>query len=385
MMVNSYELLFAFLRKEICGASQNIDLENISSEQYNTLYKISKSHDLAHIVGSALYSAGVEIEPELSSKLHKAQMVAIYRMTQIGYEQERICQALETAEIPFMPLKGAIIRQYYPNPEARISCDVDIYVKEENLDKAISVLVSELGYKLGQKNIYDVYLYADSGVHIELHFALTERDEKVDAVLEDIWDTATFADKSRYQYIMNNEMFFVYHIAHMAKHFIYGGCGIKPFMDLWIIKNRMGYDADTVNALLKRCGLDVFADAVMLLSDIWFDDAQHTDLTREMEKYIIGAGSYGTVENMVAISQTKSGGRLKYALGRIFQPYSKLKIYYPRLEKHPVLFPYYQVKRWCRILFTKDRDHAFAELKHNKLVSDDKKKRLINLCNNLNL
>lgn len=384
-MKNTYNLLFALLRKEICGEIFSADIQNVTAEQYLNLYRISKSHDIAHIVGDALYLLNVGLETEIKSKFQKAQMMAMYRCAQMNYELQQLCTVFEKAKISFMPLKGSIIRKYYAKPEMRTSCDIDIYVKESDLENATSVLISELGYKLGQKNIYDVSFYANTGVHIELHFALTEHDKKVDKVLETIWDTATKADETEYHYIMSNEMFLLYHIAHVAKHFVYGGCGIRPFMDLWVAKNKMGYDLVKVKKLLQECGLGVFGEAVLLLSDVWFSNAQHTEVTKEMELYIVGAGSYGTMENKVAISQAKKGGRIKYALGRIFQSYPMLKIYYPRLEKYPILFPYYQVKRWCRILFTKDKKRAFAELKYNSSVSEEKKKRLATLCNDLEL
>ena len=384
-MEKIYNLLFALLRKEICGASFTADLSNVTAEEYLTLYKISKAHDIAHIVGDALQSLNVDLETELKSKFQKSQMMATYRCTQLNYELEQMRAVFEKAKIPFMPLKGSIIRKYYPKPEMRMSCDIDIYVKESDLEKATSALISELGYKLGQKNVYDVSFYTSSNVHIELHFGLTEHDEKVDKALEPIWETATKAEGSEYHYIMTNEMFLLYHVAHIAKHFIYGGCGIKPFMDLWIVKNKMGYDSEKVKTLLQDCGLGVFGESVSLLSDIWFSNAEHTKVTKEMEQYVVDAGSYGTIENKVAILQAKKGGRIKYALGRIFQSYSMLKVYYPRLEKYPILFPFYQVKRWCRILFTKDKKHAFAELKSNNSVSDEKKDKLANLCSTLEI
>lgn len=384
-MEKTYKLLFALIRKELCGETFSADIQNVTAEQWLNLYKISNSHDIAHIVADALYSLNIGLETEIKSKFQKAQMLAVYRCTQMDYELEQLCVAFEKAKIPFMPLKGSIVRKYYAKPEMRTSCDIDIYVEEADLEKATLVMISELGYKIGQKNIYDVSFDSSAGVHIELHFALTEHDEKVDKVLKTIWNTAMRFDETEYHYVMNNDMFLVYHVAHMAKHFMNGGCGIRPFMDLWVVKNKMGYDSAKVQALLKECGLSVFGENALLLSDVWFSDAQHTELTKEMEQYIIGAGSYGTMENKVAISQAKKGGKLKYALGRIFQSYPMLKIYYPRLEKYPILFPYYQVKRWCRILFTKNSKRAFSELKCNSSISEEKKSRIVTLCNDLEL
>lgn len=384
-MEETYDILFKLLRKEICGEDFSFDISSATAELYLHLYKISELHDIAHITGAALNSMGARTDSELGAKFQRSRLLAMYRYTQISYELSEICKALEASRIPFMPLKGSIIRRYYDKPEMRTSCDIDIYVKDSDLERASSVLVSDLGYTLGLKNIYDVSFTSASGVHIELHFALTEGDERIEKVLETIWDTASKADNSDCHYIMSNEMFVTYHIAHMAKHFTHGGCGIRPFIDLWIAKNKMGYDEAKVNWMLKECGLGVFGEAVFLLSDVWFADARHTEITKEMEEYIVSAGSYGTVENKVAISQAKKGGKIKYALGRIFPSFKKLKIYYPRLEKYPVLFPYYQVKRWFRIIFSKDSKFAFSELRANISVSEEKKNRLVSLCNNLEL
>lgn len=384
-MKNIYDLLFALLRKELCGEAFSTDLHSVSTEQYEALYRIADAHDLAHIVGDALYSLNIELDAQLQSKFQKKQILAVYRYSQISYELEQICKTFEKAKIPFMPLKGSVIRSYYERPEMRTSCDIDVYVKEADLDKATSALVDDLGYTLGLKNIYDVSLNSVSGVHIELHFALTERDERVERVFEDIWENSRTSEGTEYHYLMSNEYFLTYNIYHISKHFASGGCGIRPFMDLWILKNKMGYDSAVVNELLEKCGLVTFGGAALCLSDIWFSNATHTELTEEMEKYIIGAGVYGTLENKVAIYSEKQGSRFGYAFKRIFMSYSSLKIYYPRLEKYPILYPYYSVKRWCRILFTKDNKRAFSELKYNSSVSEEKKKRLTALCNDLEL
>ena len=71
---------------------------------------------------------------------------AVFRYEQLNYENERICMALEKAQIPFIPLKGSIIRKYYPESWMRTSCDVDVLVHEEDAEKAVDVLVKEYGY-----------------------------------------------------------------------------------------------------------------------------------------------------------------------------------------------------------------------------------------------
>ena len=381
------ETLISLIRKEICQEkSIKSGIIEEPSGHENSIYSISKAHDLAHIVGSALQKAGAELSTELSEKFLKQQTIAAYRYMKIEYDLEQICRAFERAKIMHMPLKGSVIRKYYPSPEMRTSCDIDMLVREEELDRAVAVLRDELHYEIGRKDTHDVSVFSTSGIHVELHFALIEDDKKVDSLLADIWSHSYLDVNSEYRYFMNNEYFVFYCIAHMAKHFLNGGCGIRPFMDLWIAENRMGFSREAVDALLDKCGLKQFGDQAFALCGVWFSGGEHTSLTQKMENYIVRGGVYGTVEHKVAISQTQqSGGKLRYMMRRIFLPYDSLKMYYNRLEKYPALYPFYQIKRWCRIMFSKDSKRAMRELQYSATVSDDEKQRLVSLCKELEI
>ena len=128
---------------------------------------------------------------------------------------------------------------------------------------------------------------------------------------------------------MTDEMFYFYHIAHMAKHFEEGGCGIRPFIDLWTLDNIKDVDHDKRDELLSQGNLLKFAEVARMLSRVWFENNEHTEITKKMERYILRGGIYGTNENRIAVQQQKRGGRLKYALSKIFIPYDNIKFHYP--------------------------------------------------------
>ena len=378
------EIMLRLVRSEICGDELPDGLvASITPEILPKLYSLSKPQDIAHIVASALLSRGLVPDGEIKNAFTKEQMAAVFRHAQIRHELSRIYRALDAESLTYMPLKGSVIRQYYPRPEQRTSCDVDIYVKESELDAAAAVLTDKLGYKFHMRTPHDVAFYSQSKTHVELHFDLIENDERVRAMLEKVWDMSHTDSDSEYRRLMDNEMFVAYHIAHMAKHFVGGGCGVRPFLDLWIAKNKMGYDSAKTFELLREAGLDKFAEQSMLLADIWFSGAEHTDLTRTMEDYILGAAIYGNLENRIAILQARKGGRLGYILSRIFLPYSKLKKIYPRLEKFPILLPFYEVKRWFGYFIRRGTSRAKSEMKINNSISDEKVKGLVAMCNEL--
>lgn len=364
--------------KEQCCASDFVDVD------FGALYSLSKSHDLAHIIGAALPKSGIEIPKEYEEKFQKQQKLATYRCLGMQIEMERIDNALENAKIPYMPLKGTVIRPYYPAPEMRTSSDIDILVHEDNLEKAVCVFRDVLGYQVGLKSTHDISLFSPSGVHVELHFSLSEDDPKLDEVLLTAWDSAVRESDRQYRYRMSNEMFFVYCVSHMAKHFVGGGCGIRPFIDLHIIKTKMAFDEEKANLLLKECSLTVFAKEALNLCNVWFGNADHTQMTREMHSYILNGGVYGKKTSKVAIATVKKG-KLKYFLSRVFLSYDILKLYYTRLEKYPVLYPYYTVVRWFRVLFGKNRKSAVAELKQSASSIDKSALEMAELCQKLEL
>ena len=46
-----------------------------------------------------------------------------------------------------------------------------------------------------------------------------------------IWGHCSSLPDKPNQYLMTKEDFYIYHVIHMAKHFLNGGIGIKHFLD----------------------------------------------------------------------------------------------------------------------------------------------------------
>lgn len=386
-MANSVkDIMFALVRRAVCGdeLSESVK-EQITPELLKELYALSKPQDIAHIIAEALLCENLLPEGEIKSVYSKERMTAVFRYAQIRHELSRIYTALDGAKIKYMPLKGSVIRSYYPKPELRTSCDIDILVNPSDLDDACAVITDTLGYTFDTRSAHDVSLYSPGKTHLELHFDLFEsEDEELNSVLSRIWDMAHAAENS-YRYELDADMFAAYHIAHMAKHFSSGGCGARPFIDLWIIKNKMGYSKKNVTEILSECSLSYFGEQAMLLSDIWMDGADYTDVTLRMEKYILGTFIYGTIESHVAIKKSRSGGGFAYCMNRLFMPYSKLKKMYPRLDKYPILYPYYQVKRWIRFFLRGRLFYAKEEIRAASSKLSDEEKSTVKLCQDLGL
>ncbi len=365
-----FKLLKCALSGEVLGDEALVDVAALDVDGWKEIYSTSKKHDLAHMVGYALSLSNAQIEGDVKKAFDRIVNMASFRYVKKSYELDAIKGALSQAQICFLPLKGSVICDYYKEPWLRTSCDIDLLVKKEDLEKAKCAIIDTLGYELQPSStMHDVSLMSPSGVHLELHFELKEELFKESQLLSDIWVGGELVPASEYEYQITNEMFLFYHIYHMAKHFQNGGCGIKPLLDLWIIKNKMGYDEEKARALLEKEGYFVFYERALDLMNVWLESGEHTNITKNLENYILNGGVYGSLEQNIIMSQSKKGGAFKNLWRRIFLPYRLLIIRYPSLKKFPPLYPLYLVIRWLRIIFSRDRGHAFDELKVNQKIS----------------
>ena len=352
MIQKTTDLTLAILRSAMTGKPLGeAEKNSCTEESVRAVFKLAKAHDLDHLVAWGLKKN--ELDAMLGDRGEKKIMTSVYRYQQIKYEYERICATLEAAGIDLLPLKGSVIRKHYPEPWMRTSCDIDILIHEADIERAKELLKKELNYTYSGATSHDVSLYSQSGVHLELHYDLIEDGlvkESCD-VLNGVWEATRVKEGCKHHREMTDAYFYFYHVAHMAKHILHGGCGIKPFIDLWILDSLEDADRAGREELLARGGLAKVADVAQRLSYVWLDGREHDKGTLNLEKYVIDGGVYGAEDQLITIEKQKSGSSLKYILSLIWRSSDALKHKYPILKKHRWLLPVVQVKRWFDIVF----------------------------------
>ena len=386
--MNAKELLMALLRAEVCGGDVSPSLkESLTEEALEPLYTLAKAHDLAHIVGNALGKIGALPKNEVATQFRRQGMLAMMRCAQLEFEYENICAALEEAQIPYIPLKGAILRNYYPESWMRTSCDIDVLVKPEDVETAASALTEKYGYRRGKESAHDLSLYSSGSVHLELHHTAVEdgRAGSAQKVLGRIWEDAAPRTPGAYQHCLSDAMFYFYHIAHMAKHMEEGGSGVRSFLDLWIINNRMEGDVNARKQLLEEGGLLAFEAVAQRLTNAWFCGGETDRLAGQLEQFVLTGGVYGSVENNVAIKQLQMGNKLQYAFARIVPSYEKMKDRYPVLARHKWLLPILYVVRWFDTAFTGRVKASVQELSLGAGMSKEGQDAVLSLMRDLEL
>lgn len=345
-MINSNQRMLSLLTCAIRGESgQHVLAAPVSEEEIRAIFDLAKKHDLTHLIGAALETT----EPQ-DKKRYKPffgeSIKAMYRYEWLKGEQDKMYALLEQYGIPYIPLKGAIIRKLYREPWHRTSCDIDILVPQERLEEALAAFENDLSYSRGKRSRHDVSLTAPNGVHLELHFDIDE----IYVDCSEFWEDAKPAADGSCQYVLSAEMLILTHIAHMAKHFVNGGCGLKPFLDLWLLKEKLTYDPEKLQKLFQSHGLAEFSRASLGLVDVWLDGKQPNEIETVMASFVLSGGVYGSLDNKITVTRSKGKSKFGYAIERIFPPRSSLKIAYPILSRHPFLLPICWGRRWFRLL-----------------------------------
>ena len=196
-----FDLIKSVIDSNAQACKNNI---NYTQTDLEGLYNLTSKHGIAPIIAEGLQRNGKLGNNEISQKFKNSKNLACYSYILIDDTLKKLCMIFDEICIPYLPLKGSVIRDLYPEPYLRTSCDIDILIKEEDLTKAIDVLVQKHGYKNGKKNEYDYSLFSPNNIHIELHFSLTKGNGKVDEVLSTVWDNVYLKSDSGYHYYMTN-------------------------------------------------------------------------------------------------------------------------------------------------------------------------------------
>lgn len=345
------KLFFALLQSEVCGTPLPRALPSLSDADLRTLFRLADRQDLAHLLYDALVRNALLDEGNPAYKsFSKAQLLAVYRTEELTREEAFAKEELQKAGIACLSLKGAVMRHLYPEPWMRTGCDVDLLVPKAKAEEAEKILLATGRYRVYFRSPHDLSLATEKGTHIELHKTLSAKGEEsglYSPLLDGISDAIDLDGESA----LPDDLFYCYHVFHMATHIKIGGCGVRPFLDLWLLNHRLPENREERRARLAEIGLLPFAEKLEKLSEVWFSSAESDEFTETFSSFILAGGVYGSDANAAMIEKGQAGGKGRYRLHRIFLPYRELKEGYPVLKKHPILFPFVSVWRWGTALF----------------------------------
>ena len=204
------DLFFYLLKCEINDIP--VEFENGFEFDKAALFDIAKKHDLSHLIADVLIKNNIITEKDgIFKTVRKEKLQAVFRETQISFDSQKIFDVFEKEKIDYLPMKGLIISELYPESWMRTSCDMDILVREEDLDRASEALIKDGFTTDGKKNFHDKHFYSEK-THLELHFNILENDPKTDRTLAKVRENCVKFSGCRYR--ETNEFFAFHHIVH---------------------------------------------------------------------------------------------------------------------------------------------------------------------------
>lgn len=315
---------------------------------YPLLIDTAKRQAIVSVIGKGLEASG--LMGECLENLQTLCMTEVYLFAHRDAALECIKACFDKNGVDYVLLKGSVLRDLYPDPWMRTSCDIDVLVREEDLDRAVSLLVRDTDFRFVKRRYHDVALI-NGQVHLELHFNIKENKKKTDPLLSKAWEYAV-RQPGTHQLRFTPEFQIFHIVAHMAYHFVNTGLGVRPYLDLWLLRHKTEYDENAVRRMCEQGGLLTFYERCCDLSAVWFEKREHDSVTEALEEYSFNGGALGDARNTFIVSRKNNRG-VRFFWKKLFLDRPSLETMYPKLKKHPCLLPFYQVKRWFRALFFK--------------------------------
>ena len=339
--------------------------ENMTAMNLSHVYAAAQHHLLIAAVGMALQSVGIQ-DAQITQAMAKAQR----KNALLDADRSALFARLEQENIWYMPLKGSVIKDLYPQYGMRQMADNDILI-DASRARDVKAIMESLGFtteRFGKSN-HDVY-HKPPVSNFEIHTALfgPAHEERIYQYYRDVKSRLIKDEGNRCGWHFSPEDFYVYMTAHEYKHFSAGGTGLRSFLDVYVFWRKFGNTLNLpyVEAETEKLGIAAFEKQSRSLSLHLFSDAALTEADRETLEYAISSGTYGTMTHRVENKIKKLGGgtkgKLRYFCSRLVPPMNNLETAHPFVYRHKLLIPFFTIYRLGKGLFFRWK-RVFAELK----------------------
>ena len=338
----------------ICAANRRTpEKARVEKMDLEAVYRIAKRHLVRAAAAIAVQAAGVK-----DKRLNDGYAASLRKTILFDGERKKVIGELEKAGIWYLPLKGMILKEYYPKTGMREMSDHDILIDAARADDVKKIMES-LGFRaehFGSGN-HDVY-HKEPVFNFEMHTSLFSSifDERIAKYYETVKSRLIKDEDSAFGYHYTKEDFYIYITAHEYKHFSGGGTGIRSLMDIYLYLSKESLNMEYVAGELEKLGIADFEKQNRSLALHLFGGEKLSEEEERMLRYILGSGAYGTIENRIDHQIRKQGGsKIAYAWKRFGVPFSNKNPYYktyagryPFFYKHKIFLPLLPVYRLFR-------------------------------------
>ena len=365
------KIVYDMLYLMACGIHEIVpekkQFENIDMEK---LYKLSRFHLVEALVGMTLKKADIQLSKEWKDAVAKA----IRKNILLDEERIKIENFMEQKGVWYMPLKGAILKELYPEIGMRQMSDNDILF-DSRFSKLMQDYMTSQGYEAisidkGNHDVYEKKPIYNFEMHKELYGE--NHQEKWRRYYKNVRERLIQNTPYSLGCHFSDEDFYVYMCTHAYKHYSGCGTGIRTLMDIYIYLEKKEQKMD-FSYIKKECnllGIAQFEEKSRKLCRKVFDkplwknkeELEYLLLPEEqkMLEYYLTSGVYGTIDHMVqnAVSniqkETGKAPRFFYLWKRLF-PGEKIYQSYLDTDKYKWKIPVAWLYRIFSAVFDKER------------------------------
>lgn len=261
---NTTEVFFALVRAGLW--EQDARLAPFKEIDFNQVYRLAEEQSVVGLIAAGL-------EHVVDIKLPK-EIVLQFVGRALQLEQQNramnsfigsLINKMRDADIYTLLVKGQGVAQCYERPLWRSSGDVDLFLSDDNYDKAKTFL-TPIASNLEIESLREKHLgMTIKGWIVELHGRLycglsSRIDRELDDVRQDTFfrgSVRSWDNKGTQVFLLKaeNDVFYVF--THILQHFYKEGVGLRQVCDwcrlLWTYRDKL--DLQLLEGSIKRAGL----------------------------------------------------------------------------------------------------------------------------------
>lgn len=261
-------LLFELLRAELWGTS--LSFSQLSHNEFEKLMEMAGEQTVTGLVGDSLIKNGVKLEREDALGLYAKMKVIEKANARVNENLVSFVNFMERKEIDYIIVKGQVAGSLYPNPNARMSGDVDLYFVGDNYTKIKGLVEQRLGKQLSKLSDGKHVEFEVNGVIFELHNKLSRLatrkhqeywDQMIDNAILKGTDTVNINGKDIKTLSATYNAMYIF--VHLFYHMTASGVGLRQLCDWAMVLSSNGnhndndnhnIDANRLEEILKELG-----------------------------------------------------------------------------------------------------------------------------------
>lgn len=327
-----------------------------------------------------------DVPDDLRKLWESETQMTLFRRVRFDAEREQVFAALAAEGLSYLPMKGTLLANYYPQPEMCSMADNDFlygFVEPapeggfricgataaerakavERGVRTIDRVMVGRGYKAESlRSGNHESFHKQPMFNFEPHRRLMSPSSPMATYYENPWRRAIQDERDPHLFRFSDEDEYVYVMAHAFKHFDAAGCGIRFVVDtrVFLDAKGLGMDWDYTFAELQKAGLFDFEARVRTLADAAFGGSCKLeplpDDSADLLAYLLASGTYGNSAQMVHNRLEKQKSQHEGDLAAAKRGYLRARLtdnesltyLFPHASKIAPLRPALQIARYAR-------------------------------------